>query len=120
VVLDDRIETIMDEIVEGRAMWASVRDALAILVGGNLGEVGFVLAWTAIAGASPLGARQLLPVNLLTDMVPAMTMHRDLLPGAPPRSYSMRGPTPRLAAPWSARSPCAPPRRRGRCHPAVG
>ena len=74
VVLDDRIETITDAIVEGRAMWASVRDALAILVGGNLGEVGFVLASTSIAGASPLGTRQLLLVNLLTDMVPAMTI----------------------------------------------
>jgi len=73
-VLDDRIETVIDAIVEGRAMWASVRDALAILIGGNLGEVGFVLASTAIAGASPLGARQMLLVNLLTDMLPAMTI----------------------------------------------
>jgi phosphoserine phosphatase/copper chaperone CopZ len=74
VVVDDRIETIIDAIVEGRAMWASVRDALAILIGGNLGEVGFILASTAIAGASPLGARQMLLVNLLTDMLPAMTI----------------------------------------------
>jgi cation-transporting ATPase I len=74
VVLDDRIETIIDAIVEGRAMWASVREALAILLGGNLGEVGFILASTTIAGASPLGARQLLLVNLLTDMMPAMTI----------------------------------------------
>jgi cation-transporting ATPase I len=74
VVLDDRIETVIDAIVEGRAMWASVRDALAILIGGNLGEVGFVLTSTAIAGASPLGARQMLLVNLLTDMLPAMTI----------------------------------------------
>jgi magnesium-transporting ATPase (P-type) len=59
VVLDDRIETIMDAIVEGRAMWASVRDALAILVGGNLGEVGFVLASTAIAArGAPAPPRQ--------------------------------------------------------------
>jgi cation-transporting ATPase I len=55
-------------------MWASVRDALAILIGGNLGEVGFILTSTAIAGASPLGTRQLLLVNLLTDMLPAMTI----------------------------------------------
>jgi cation-transporting ATPase I len=75
VVLDDRIETIIDAIVEGRAMvgrrcvtrWAS-------LIGGNLGEVGFTLTATAIAGSSPLGARQLLLVNLLTDMLPAMTI----------------------------------------------
>lgn len=74
VVVDDRIETIIDAIVEGRAMWASVRDALAILIGGNLGEVAFTLTTTGIAGASPLGARQLLLVNLLTDMLPAMTI----------------------------------------------
>ena len=74
VVTDDRIETIIDAIVEGRAMWGSVRDALAILVGGNLGEVAFTLAGTAIAGRSPLNARQLLLVNLLTDMVPAMAI----------------------------------------------
>jgi cation-transporting ATPase I len=74
VVVDDRIETILDAIVEGRAMWASVRDALAILIGGNLGEVGFTLAATAIAGEAPLGARQFLLVNLLTDMLPALTI----------------------------------------------
>jgi cation-transporting ATPase I len=74
VVVDDRIETILDAIVEGRAMWASVRDALAILIGGNLGEVGFTLAATAIAGEAPLGARQFMLVNLLTDMLPAMTI----------------------------------------------
>ncbi len=74
VVTDDRIETIIDAIVEGRAMWASVRDALSILVGGNLGEVAFTLAGTVISGRSPLNARQLLLVNLLTDMVPAMAI----------------------------------------------
>lgn len=55
-------------------MWASVRDALAILIGGNLGEVAFTLTSTAISGASPFAARQLLLVNLLTDLMPAMTI----------------------------------------------
>ena len=92
VVLDDRIETIIDAIVEGRAMWASVRDALAILVGGNLGEVGFVLASTAIAGRSPLGARQLLLVNLLTDMLPAMTIALRPPPRRSPEELLHEGP----------------------------
>lgn len=74
VVTDDRIETIVDAIVEGRAMWASVRDALAVLVGGNLGEVAFTMGTALLTGASPLGARQLLLVNLLTDMVPALAI----------------------------------------------
>ncbi len=92
VVLDDRIETIVDAIVEGRAMWASVRDALAILIGGNLGEVGFVLASTAIAGASPLGPRQLLLVNLLTDMMPAMTVALRPPPRRAPEELLHEGP----------------------------
>ncbi|HUJ65292.1 MAG TPA: cation-transporting P-type ATPase [Acidimicrobiales bacterium] len=74
VVVDDRIETILACIVEGRAMWTSVRDALAILIGGNLGEVGFTVAASALTGTSPLRARQFLLVNLLTDMLPAMTI----------------------------------------------
>lgn len=71
VVPDGRIETIVDALIEGRAMWSSVRDAIAILIGGNLGEVGFTLAGAAITGRSPLNARQLLLVNLLTDALPA-------------------------------------------------
>ncbi|TLS46261.1 cation-translocating P-type ATPase [Streptomyces montanus] len=74
VVTDDRIETIVDAIVEGRAMWASVRKALGILLGGNLGEIAFVLATTLLTGRSALNARQLLLVNLLTDMLPAMAI----------------------------------------------
>ena len=74
VVVDDRIETILAAVVEGRALWASVRNALAILVGGNLGEVAFTVTATALSGESPLGPRQLLLVNLLTDMLPAMTI----------------------------------------------
>ncbi|MFE5815003.1 HAD-IC family P-type ATPase [Streptomyces sp. NPDC056479] len=86
VVTDDRIETIVDAFVEGRAMWASVRKALGILLGGNLGEIAFTLATTLLTGRSALNARQLLLVNLLTDMLPAMAIaarppaaHRDQL-----------------------------------------
>jgi cation-transporting ATPase I len=74
VVLDDRIETIVDALLEGRALWASVREAVAILVGGNLGEMAFTIAGTVLAGRSPLNARQLLLVNLLTDVAPAMAV----------------------------------------------
>ena len=43
VVTDNRIETIIDAVIEGRAMWASVRDAVAVLLGGNLGEIALTL-----------------------------------------------------------------------------
>jgi cation-transporting P-type ATPase I len=75
VVTDDRIETITDAIVEGRAMWASVREAVALLVGGNLGEIAFTLGAGIVApGGSPLNARQLLLVNLFTDILPALAL----------------------------------------------
>jgi cation-transporting P-type ATPase I len=74
VLMDERIETLVHAIVEGRAMWASVRDAVSILVGGNLGEIGFMLAAGLVDGRPPLNARQLLLVNLLTDVAPAMAI----------------------------------------------
>ena len=74
VLMDGRVETLVDAIVEGRAMWASVRDAVSILVGGNLGEIGFTLGVGLIDGRPPLNARQLLLVNLLTDVAPAMAI----------------------------------------------
>jgi cation-transporting ATPase I len=74
VIVGDELETIIDAIVEGRAMWASLRDALAILLGGNLGEITFELTGSALTGHSPLNPRQLLLTNLLTDLGPALAI----------------------------------------------
>lgn len=86
IVVDERIETIVDAIAEGRAMWSSVRDAVAILTGGNLGEIGFSVAAGLLGGGgSPLNARQLLLVNLLTDVAPSMAIAL-----RPPSAASLR------------------------------
>ena len=74
VLTDERVETLAEAVWEGRAMWSSVRDAVSILVGGNLGEIGFTLAAGLVDGRPPLNARQLLLVNLLTDVAPAMAI----------------------------------------------
>jgi calcium-translocating P-type ATPase len=74
VVTDDRLETIVSALMEGRAMWTSVRAALAILIGGNLGEVTFSVLTSAITGATPLNARQIMLVNLLTDLAPSLAI----------------------------------------------
>ncbi|MFG3496803.1 HAD-IC family P-type ATPase [Streptomyces sp. NPDC047886] len=74
VVSDDRLETIVAALMEGRAMWASVRAALAILIGGNLGEVTFSVLTSALTGATPLNARQIMLVNLLTDLAPSVAI----------------------------------------------
>jgi cation-transporting ATPase I len=75
---------LLESVVEGRAMWQRVRDAVAILVGGNAGEVVFTLLGSAISGRAPLGTRQFLLVNLLTDMLPAMAVA--LTPAAAPQT----------------------------------
>ncbi|WP_188190337.1 cation-translocating P-type ATPase [Nonomuraea sp. SYSU D8015] len=98
VMLDDRIETIIDAIVEGRGMWASVRDALGILLGGNLGEIAFTLGSSLLTGGSALNARQLLLVNLLTDMLPAMAVAIRPPSAASPERLLAEGPEASLGA----------------------
>ncbi|WP_346619280.1 HAD-IC family P-type ATPase [Blastococcus montanus] len=74
VLTDSDLTRLVDAIAEGRAMWSRVRDAVSILVGGNAGEVTFTVLGTAVGGRAPLGTRQLLLVNLLTDMFPALAV----------------------------------------------
>ncbi|XVQ08645.1 HAD-IC family P-type ATPase [Spirillospora sp. CA-255316] len=65
---------IVAALLEGRALWQSVRNAVSILVGGNAGEVAFTVYGTALGGRAPLTTRQLLLVNMLTDMMPALAV----------------------------------------------
>ncbi|WP_131806010.1 cation-translocating P-type ATPase, partial [Mycobacterium alsense] len=75
VLTDDDLGVLLDALVEGRGMWGGVRDAVSILVGGNVGEVLFTIIGTALGtGRAPVGTRQLLLVNLLTDMFPALAV----------------------------------------------
>jgi cation-transporting ATPase I len=98
VVTDDRIETIVDAIVEGRAMWSSVRDAIAMLLGGNLGEIAFTLGSGLLRGESVLNARQLLLVNMLTDMVPSLVLAVRQPESATPEVLLREGPEASLGA----------------------
>ncbi|MBA4860700.1 cation-translocating P-type ATPase [Streptomyces sp. PSKA54] len=74
VLTDPDPTRLLEALIEGRTLWHSVRDAVAILVGGNAGEVAFTVLGTALSGRAPLGTRQLLLVNLLTDMLPALAV----------------------------------------------
>jgi cation-transporting ATPase I len=91
VVADDRIETVVSAVVEGRILWSSVRDALAVLLGGNLGEVGFTLG-SGLVGGTGLTPRQLLLVNLLTDVVPALVLASRPPAGSSPQALLAEGP----------------------------
>jgi cation-transporting ATPase I len=91
VVADGRIETLIDAIVEGRAMWASVREALAVLVGGNLGEILFTVSTSGLAN-NVLSPRQLLVVNLFTDAAPSLAIAVRSPRGKGPEDLLREGP----------------------------
>ncbi|NED96566.1 cation-translocating P-type ATPase [Phytoactinopolyspora alkaliphila] len=74
VLPDADITQVHGALLEGRALWRRVRDAVSILVGGNAGEVGFMVIGTALAGRAPITTRQMLLVNMLTDMFPALAV----------------------------------------------
>ncbi|MBL3670564.1 cation-translocating P-type ATPase [Streptomyces sp. M2CJ-2] len=104
VLTDPDPTRILDALHEGHSLWRRVRDAVAILLGGNAGEVAFTVLGTALSGRAPLGTRQLLLVNLLTDMLPALAVA--LAPSRTPRSGGASltaGPAPTLLGPDLAR-----------------
>ncbi|KNB54044.1 ATPase [Streptomyces caatingaensis] len=74
VITGDELTPLLDAVAEGRALWRSVADAISVLIGGNAGEIGFSVLGTLLSGAAPMSTRQILLVNLLTDMFPAMAV----------------------------------------------
>ena len=104
VLTDADPARILDALLEGRTLWRSVRDAVGILVGGNAGEVAFTVLGTALSGRAPLGTRQLLLVNMFTDMLPALAVA--LAPVRTPDTGEdplAGGPVPSLLGPELAR-----------------
>ena len=92
IVVDGRLETVADGILAGRAMWASVRDAVALLLGGNLGEILFTVTSSAMSARPALNARQILFVNLMTDLLPALVVASRAPRGVSPEVLAQVGP----------------------------
>jgi magnesium-transporting ATPase (P-type) len=84
VLADDDFATLAEALVEGRGFWQGVRNALGLLLGGNLGELALVVGAGVCGAAAPLTVRQVLATNLITDALPALAIvtrppaHRDL------------------------------------------
>lgn len=92
IITDERIETIVEAIAEGRALWVSVRDAVSILVGGNIGEVGYMLGSGLFSREPTMNTRQLLLVNLFTDIGPALAIVLRPPPDVSPEELLHEGP----------------------------
>ncbi len=84
VLADDDFSTLVETFVEGRSFWHNIRRALGLLLGGNLGELGLVVGASAMGMAAPMTARQILVVNMITDILPGLAValqrpeHRNL------------------------------------------
>jgi cation-transporting P-type ATPase I len=74
VLADDNFATLVEALVEGRSYWRNIRRALGLLLGGNLGELGMVVGASVLGLASPLLTRQILAVNLVTDVLPSLAV----------------------------------------------
>jgi magnesium-transporting ATPase (P-type) len=74
VLADDRFETLTEALIEGRSLWQNLHRALGLLLGGNLGEVGLMVGIAAIGRGMLLSARQILMINLVTDVLPAVSV----------------------------------------------
>lgn len=74
VLMDDDFATLVDALVEGRSYWHNVRRALGLLVGGNLGELGLLVGMSLLGSSSLLSTRQILGVNLVTDVFPGVAV----------------------------------------------
>jgi cation-transporting P-type ATPase I len=92
VVTDERIETIVHAALEGRALWRGIREAVSLLVGGNLGEVAYTVIGGLIDLRPPLNARQLLLLNLVTDSLPALAIAIRSPQDARPEELMREGP----------------------------
>ncbi|MGK4006122.1 cation-transporting P-type ATPase [Sorangium sp. So ce1036] len=73
VLSDDDLPSLTEAVCEGRRLHDNVRRAIAYFVATNASEVLTMLAG-AVAGASPLTPLQLLWINLLTDVAPALAL----------------------------------------------
>ncbi|HYZ69641.1 MAG TPA: cation-translocating P-type ATPase [Mycobacterium sp.] len=74
MLLDGRIEAMLDALDEGHQLWRRVQSAVSVLLGGNAGEVCFAIVTSLLTGRSVLNARQMLLVNMLTDALPAAAL----------------------------------------------
>jgi magnesium-transporting ATPase (P-type) len=84
VLTDDDFATLVEALVEGRGFWRNMRNALALLLGGNVGEVALGVGASLMGFGSPLNAAQILIVNMITDALPSLAVvlqrphHRNL------------------------------------------
>jgi Ca2+-transporting ATPase len=94
VLADDRLETVGVAVEEGRIIFDNIRKFVFYLFSCNLSEVGVVLGASMVGAPLPILPLQLLWLNVVTDVFPALALSAE--PGEP--DVMLRPPRPRDAA----------------------
>lgn len=74
VLLDDRFSTIVEAVRQGRVIFDNIQKFIHYLFSCNLSEIMLIFASILIGVPTPLIALQILWLNLVTDVFPAMAM----------------------------------------------
>ncbi|MFO7815211.1 MAG: cation-transporting P-type ATPase [Halanaerobiales bacterium] len=90
VLLDDRFGTIVDAIKQGRVIFDNIQKFIHFLFSCNLSEIMFIFLGILFQLPTPLLALQILWLNLVTDVFPALVMAweepEDNIMNKPPRN----------------------------------
>ena len=89
VLQDDNLHTMITAVEQGRTIYDNIRKSLRFLLSTNLSEIEVMLVTTALGFGEALNPMQLLWINLVTDVFPALALameppERDVL-RKPPR-----------------------------------
>lgn len=87
VLLDDNLSTIVQAVEAGRTIYANLLRFVQLLLSENLAEVLFIFASILLGWPLPLLPLQILWVNLVTDLFPALALAVE-----PPEAGLMRQP----------------------------
>jgi magnesium-transporting ATPase (P-type) len=89
VLLDDRFESIVHAIEQGRATFANIRRFLTYHLTDNVAELAPFVLWALSGGRFPLalGVLQILCLDLLTDQLPALALGAE-----PPSRHALSEP----------------------------
>jgi Ca2+-transporting ATPase len=87
VVADDNLHSLLQAVEEGRTIYGNVRKSLHYLLATNLSEIWVMLGAVAFGLGRPLSPLQLLWLNLVTDVFPALALALE-----PPEADVMKQP----------------------------
>jgi Ca2+-transporting ATPase len=74
VLTDDRLQSIIDAMAHGRSSYSNLQKAIEYLLSTNFSEIQITLAAIAAGLPTPLSPIQLLWINLITDVFPALAI----------------------------------------------